>query len=108
MAKLFRKYNITYYTEPISYPFLTGLIKKAVQAIQFFLKTKYLKRKKPETWSLDIRNGILFINIKTIRIYKYLLSELMLGFKPKLMHFNTNMAPLLNHPEVLKSKFSAY
>ena len=90
VERLFREHGVTHYTGPISHPSSTGLMERAVQAMQSFLRARCLEREEPGAWSLDVRDGVLYINTKTIRIHGYLPAELMLGFEPKLIHFDTD------------------
>ena len=108
VERLFREHGVTHYTGPISHPFFTGLMERAVQAMQSFLKARCLEREEPGAWSLDVRDGVLYINTKTIRIYKYLPAELMLGFEPKFLYFDTDMAPLPDYPEALQEELPAH
>jgi len=42
VQRLFREYKIIYFIDFISHPFLINLIKRAVQGIFSFLRTKYI------------------------------------------------------------------
>ena len=99
LRRVFIDHGVTHFTGPITHPSSTGLLERAVQGIQSYLRTKALERMKIGAWSLDVRDAAFFQNTKTIRLHGYLPAELMLGFEPKLLHFDTDLVRLPQEPE---------
>lgn len=43
------------------------------------------------TWYADVKDGTFFMNTKSVRIHGYSPSELMLGYEPQKLHFDTKL-----------------
>ena len=65
------------------------------------ISKKCIERRSNEAWSLNIRDNVLDMNTKAVRIHGYTPAQLMLGYEPKQYHFNTMPAilPSLNEAE---------
>ena len=92
VGSLFVRHGVSHFTGPISHPSSTGLLERAVQEMINFLSKKCIEKNTNEGWSLMVRECVLAMNTKTVRIHGYTPSQLMLGFNPQLYHFDTTPA----------------
>lgn len=91
---MFTHHGVSHFTGPISHPSSTGLLERGVQEMMTFISKKCIDRRAHSGWSLMVREGVLEMNTKGVRIHGYSPSQLMLGFEPQLYHFDINPAPL--------------
>ena len=94
VSAIFVRHGVSHFTGPISHPSSTELLERGVQEIINFLNKRYIERNDNQGWSLMIREYILAMNTKAVRIHGYTPSQLMLGFNPQQYHFDTTPAPL--------------
>lgn len=67
---------------PVSHQLSTGLLKKVVQWIIFYLRGRYLKQDLTKTWLMDIEKKIIFGKTKSQKIYDYISTKLILDLNP--------------------------
>lgn len=63
-------------------------MERSVQGMIGFLRAKCIEHGTTNGWSLLVKDGAFFGNTKFQRIHGYTPSELIMGFQPKLMHFD--------------------
>ena len=97
---MFRDHGVTHFTGPVSHPSSTGLLERTVQEIMSYVAKKCIEKGTREGWSLTIRDGILEMNTKLVRIHGYSPAQLMLGYEPQQYHFDMKPAPF---PEDLRT-----
>jgi len=54
---------------------------------------------------LNVRETAFFLNIKTIRIYRYTPATIILGFEPSILYFDIDIIFIPANPTVLKKEF---
>ena len=94
VSRLFQRRGVTHFTGPVSHPSSTGLLERAVQGLVGYLRTKCIERGTQDGWSLLVREATLATNTKDVKIHGYSPAELLLGFEPKLTHFDTDLVPI--------------
>ena len=95
---MFRDHGITHFTGPVSHPSSTGLLEHAVQEMMSYVAKKCIEKGTREGWSLTIRDGIVEMNTKLVRIHGYSPAQLMLGYESQQYHFDIEPAPFLEDP----------
>lgn len=96
----FQNRGIIHHTGPISHPSSTGLLERTVQGMLSFLRAKCIERASVESWSLHVREGVFSLNTKHLRVHGFSPAELILGFQPELLHFDTQPAEHFDGEEV--------
>ena len=103
LERMFMEHGVSHFTGPISHLSSIGLLERGVQELMTFISKKCIKRQSNAGWSLFVREGILEMNTKGVRIRGYSPSQLMLGFEPQLFHFD-NMPALIPTPEEIEQE----
>ena len=84
----FQEQGVTHFTWRVSHPSLTGLLERTVQLMMSYIRDRYIKRGSTEALSIDIREGVIFANIKSQKIHGYAPAELVLRFSSQMKHFD--------------------
>ena len=90
---MFRDHSVTHFTGPVSHPSSTGLLERAIQEIMSYVAKKCIEKGTREGWALSIRDGVLEMNTKLVRIHGYSPAQLMLGYEPQQYHFDIEPTP---------------
>ncbi|SLM37532.1 Ribonuclease H-like domain [Lasallia pustulata] len=85
---IFQSHGVTHYTAPVTHPSSVGLIERNVQLVLSQLRARCIAAGTPGSWSRYIPEIALSINTRLIQVHGYSPAELLLGYKPKLAHFN--------------------
>lgn len=84
----FQKRGFMHFMKQVSHPLSTRLLKQAVKSMMAYLRGKCIERASIERWLLDIRESVLFANIKSQKIHGYTPATLMLGFSLQIKHYD--------------------
>lgn len=57
---------------------------------------------------MDIREGVMFANTKSLKIHDYAPAELMLGFSPPMKHFEVEWEPPVETDLEIEDTTEAY
>ena len=68
---LLQIYNVNQFTKLINYLAFTNFLKRGVQEMLALINKKCIKKKITNLWGLFIKNNVLIINTKAIRVYEY-------------------------------------
>ena len=97
---LFAQKSITYFIGPVLYLVSTGLLERTIQKVILQLSKKCLEMGLINAQSTWIRDIFLNLNTKTIKVYKYSLSQLILGFKLQFFYYNIILNPIPNLSQI--------
>lgn len=70
-----------------------GLLDRAVQSMKSYLRGRCIEQASTEEWSIDIQKGVVFANTKSQKIHGYISAKLILGFSPRIKHFDVESEP---------------
>ena len=79
---MFRNFGVTHFHAAISHPSSVGLAERYVQMTVGRLRLKCIDCKDASHWGLLVRDAILDINTRCIRIHGYTPAEILLGYNP--------------------------
>ena len=66
-----KSHEINHFTKSINHSFSTKLLKRTMQKLLFMLIKKCIERDTINSWKLFLRDYVLVMNIKTIKIHNY-------------------------------------
>ena len=87
---IFKAHGVTHMTAPVTHPSSVRLIERNVQLVLSQLQANCINAATPDAWSQYIPEIALSINTRLIQVHGYSPAELLLGYKPRLAHFNTH------------------
>lgn len=96
MNAIMTKHEINHFIESISHSLSIELLERVIQKMLSIISKFNIKRATINSWFLLIRDHVLTMNTKNTRIHEYTASQIMLGFEPKQIHFNTLSIVLFN------------
>ncbi len=79
---------MTNFTGTVSHPSSTRLLEREVQSMMSYLRGRCIERGSTEASSMDIREEVVFTNIKSPKIHGCAPAELILGLNPQMKHFD--------------------
>jgi hypothetical protein len=79
---LFTAFGITHFSAVISHALPVGLAERYVQMLTGAIRLRCLDHKSSSFWGLLVREAVLDINTRCVRIYEYTLAEILLGYNP--------------------------
>lgn len=86
---MFERFGVTHFSAAISHPSAVGLAERYVQMLTGRIRLKCIDRKSPSYWGLLVREAVLDINTRCIRIHGYTPAEILLGYNPVRTYLNT-------------------
>ncbi len=91
VRELFREHEVVHYTRLIISSSFIELLKRAIQEMIEYLRTKSVKKKNIFIWNADVKDEIFFMNTKSIRIHEYFSSKLILKYESQKLHFDIKL-----------------
>ena len=79
---MFSHFGVTHFSAAISHPSAVGLAERYVQMITGRIRLRCLDDKSPAIWGLYMRDVVLDINTRCVRIHRYTPAEILLGYNP--------------------------
>lgn len=79
---MFRNFGVTHFAAAISHPSAVGLAERYVQMTIGRIRLKCIDCQSSAHWGLLVRDAILDINTRCIRIHGYTPAEILLGYNP--------------------------
>lgn len=79
---MFARFGVTHFSAAISHPSAVGLAERYVQMLTGRIRLRCLDSKTSAFWGLHVRDAVLDINTRCIRIYGYTPAEILLGYNP--------------------------
>lgn len=106
VRRFFREHEVIHYIESITSFSSTELLKRTVQKMIEYLRTKSIDKGNIFIWDADVKDEVFFMNIKSVRIYEYSLSKLMLKYVFQQLHFDIKLLiqPVTKSEEVQRMK----
>ena len=93
---IYLEHEINQFTKSMSLSLFIELLKRTIQMLLILITKSCVNRKTINSWSLKVRNYVLIINIKAIKIHEYQSAQLMLRFESKRIHFNIESSQISN------------
>lgn len=82
ISTMWKDHGVMHFTSAISHPQSVGLSERYVQMLMERIRLACLSLGTSDYWSCEIRNAVLAINTRCIRIHRYTPAEILLGFNP--------------------------
>ena len=82
ISTMWKDHGVMHFTSAISHPQSVGLSERYVQMLMGRIRLACLSLGSSDYWSREIRNAVLAINTRCIRIHGYTPAEILLGFNP--------------------------
>ena len=79
---MFSRFGVTHFSAAISHPSAVGLAERYVQMITGRIRLRCLDDKSSSIWGLYVRDAVLDINTRCVRIHGYTPAEILLGYNP--------------------------
>jgi hypothetical protein len=79
---LFTAFGITHFSAVISHALPVGLAERYVQMLTGAIRLRCLDHKSSSYWGLLVREAVLDINTRCLRVNGYTLAEILLGYNP--------------------------
>ena len=79
---MFSRFGVTHFSGAISHPSAVGLAERYVQMITGRIRLRCLDDKSPAIWGLYMRDVVLDINTRCVRIHRYTPAEILRGYNP--------------------------
>ena len=80
---MFTRFGVTHFPAAISHPSAVGLAERYVQMITGRIRLRCIDCKTAIHWGLLVREAVIDINTRCIRIHGYTPAEILLGYNPK-------------------------
>jgi len=82
ISQMWRDHGVIHFTSAISHPQSVGLSERYVQMLMGRIRLSCITLGTSRYWSKEIRNAVLAINTRCIRLHGYTPAEILLGFNP--------------------------
>ena len=82
ISQMWKDHGVLHFASAISHPQSVGLSERYVQMLMGRIRLACLSLGSSRYWSREIRNAVLAINTRCIRIHGYMPAEILLGFNP--------------------------
>ena len=82
--EMFAHHGVAKFTAPITHPSSVGLLERYVRMMIGQLRTRCVAAGSLDGWSLYVKDSLLSINTRMIRVHGFSPAELLLGFNPRI------------------------
>ena len=86
---LMKQHEVSHFIDSINHFESTDFLKWMMQKLLLMINKKCIEWQSTNSWSLMIRDHVLIMNIKIIKIYDYFAAQIMLEFELIHVYFNT-------------------
>ena len=86
VQEMFIKFGVTHFSAAISHPSAVGLAGRYVQMLTGRIRLRCMNNKTPNFWGLLVREAVIDINTRCIRVHGYTPAEILLRYNPKHTH----------------------
>lgn len=80
---MFVQFGVTHFPAAISHPSAVGLAERYFQMLTGRIRLRCIDRKSPAHWGLLVREAVIDINTRCIRLHGYTPAEILLGYNPR-------------------------
>ena len=80
---MFVQFGVTHFPAAISHPSAVGLAERYVQMLTGRIRLRCIDRKSSAHWGLLVREAVIDINTRCIRLHGYTPAEILLGYNPR-------------------------
>ena len=82
ITKMWSDHGVIHFPSALSHPQSVGLSERYVQMLMGRIRLRCISLGSSVNWGLEIRNAVLSINTRCIRVHGYTPAEILLGFNP--------------------------
>ena len=86
IQEMFEKFGVTHFPAAISHPSAVGLAERYVQMLTGRIRLRCIDNKTPNFWGLLVREAVIDINTRCVRVHGYTPAEILLGYNPQRSH----------------------
>ena len=86
VQEMFSKFGVTHFSAAISHPSAVGLAERYIKILTGRIRLRCIDNKTPNFWGLLVREAVIDINTRCIRVHGYTPAEILLGYNPKRTH----------------------
>ena len=103
ISKMWTDHGVMHFPSAISHPQSVGLSERYVQMLMGRIRLNCISQGSSKPWGQEIRNSVLAINTRCVKIHGYSPAEVLLGYNPETSrNNNTDLSGWLKH-ELLQS-----